>query len=126
MRPGNCRNVFSHSRLALPYFSTSFHPSAPFSTRLRRDQQNFLQQVIPVPIHPRVLQLRQILLGIVDFPLWLLSTLLHIGIHDASALPPELPGLRAAPAWTVSSIIRPNETHMLRPSALTTPAVTEN
>jgi hypothetical protein len=39
--------------------------------------------------------------------------------------PPELPGLRAASVCMMSSIRRPDRARSDRPSALTTPAVTE-
>ena len=40
--------------------------------------------------------------------------------------PPEFPGLSGASVWMISSIMRPEADRILRPSALTTPAVTEN
>ena len=42
----------------------------------------------------------------------------------SASAPPELPGLSAASVWSTSSISRPDSARMLRPSALTIPAVT--
>ena len=39
--------------------------------------------------------------------------------------PPELPGLSAASVWMMSSINRPDRARIDRPTALTTPVVTE-
>ena len=44
--------------------------------------------------------------------------------RESTSGPPELPGLSAASVWTTSSIRRPLYARRLRPSALTTPAVT--
>jgi hypothetical protein len=43
---------------------------------------------------------------------------------DETKGPPELPGLSAASVWITSSISRPVEARMERPSAETTPVVT--
>jgi len=40
--------------------------------------------------------------------------------------PPELPGFRAASVWMTLSTGRPAAVYRERPTALTTPAVTEN
>ena len=45
--------------------------------------------------------------------------------RDLTSGPPELPGLSAASVWMMSSISRPDCARSDRPSALTTPAVTE-
>ena len=44
--------------------------------------------------------------------------------RELTSGPPELPGLSAASVWITSSISRPDCARRLRPSALTTPAVT--
>ena len=44
--------------------------------------------------------------------------------REFSSGPPELPGLSAASVWITSGISRPVLARMLRPSALTMPAVT--
>jgi len=45
--------------------------------------------------------------------------------RDVTSGPPELPGLSAASVWMMSSISRPVRARSDRPSALTTPAATE-
>ena len=44
--------------------------------------------------------------------------------REFSSGPPELPGLSAASVWITSGMVRPLCARMLRPSALTMPAVT--
>ncbi len=43
---------------------------------------------------------------------------------EVTSGPPELPGLRAASVWMTLSMSRPERARKVRPSALTTPAVT--
>ncbi len=43
---------------------------------------------------------------------------------ELSSGPPELPGLSAASVWRMSSINRPLSERIVRPNALTMPAVT--
>ena len=45
--------------------------------------------------------------------------------REVTSGPPELPGLSAASVWRMSSISRPERLRSDRPSALTTPVVTE-